>query len=502
MIIFSKAETKISLAREEIIMRISYRFSHITALLFTAGMVHAQVDPGPRGGAPGAGTYYDSLNANEQIFFTQAQLRFQEVDSVSGTIAGETGSGLGPTFNGNSCTMCHAQPAIGGSSPGLKSPQNPVPNPQVALATLDGAANTVPSFISASGPVREARFITVNGQSNGPLDGGVHGLYTIRGRKDAPGCAIAQPNFAQELANHNVIFRIPTPLFGLGLVENTPDATLEANLAANAGQKNQLGIAGTLNISANDGTVTRFGWKAQNKSVMIFAGEAYNVEQGVANEVFMNERSAGPGCVFNSTPEDSSVILYNGSQTGTVSEMSSDVVNFAAFIRLSAPAAPTTASPSEKNGQKLFSSVGCALCHSPSLTTAASPFTGMSNATYAPFSDFALHHMGSNLADGIVQGLAGPDQFRTAPLWGVGQRLFFLHDGRTSDLLQAIEAHESAESSCVVSQSSQQFNANSESYQTSTQNRTCGSEANAVTGNFNALQTSQKQDLLNFLRSL
>jgi CxxC motif-containing protein (DUF1111 family) len=178
------------------------------------------------------------------------------------------------------------------------------------------------------------------------------------------------------------------------------------------------------------------------------------------------------------------------------------VVNFAAFIRLSAAAAPSTASASERNGQKLFTSVGCALCHSPSLTTAASPFTGMSNETYAPYSDFAVHHMGSNLADGIVQGLAGPDEFRTAPLWGVGQRLFFLHDGRTSDLLQAIEAHQSPGSSCVVSQSSQQFNANSESFQASSQNRTCGSEANAVIGNFSALPPSQKQDILNFLRSL
>ena len=350
--------------------------------------------------------------------------------------------------------------------------------------------------------MREARFITVNGQGNGPLDGGVHGLYTIHGRTDARGCSIAQPNFAQELADHNVSLRIPTPLFGLGMVENTPDSALAANLAANTGQKNALGIAGILNTSANDGTVTRFGWKAQNKSLMIFAGEAYNVEQGVANEVFMNERSAVPGCVFNATPEDASVIMNNGSLTGTVSEMSSDVVNFAAFVRLSAPPAPTTSSLSEKNGQRLFSSVGCALCHSPSLTTAASPFTGMSNTTYAPYSDFALHHMGSNLADGIVQGLGGPDQFRTAPLWGAGQRLFFLHDGRTSDLLQAIEAHESQGSGCVVSQSSEQFNANSESFQTSTQNRTCGSEANSVIGIFNALGNSQKQDILNFLRSL
>jgi CxxC motif-containing protein (DUF1111 family) len=494
------------MARKEF-MSILHRISHVATLLCAAGILQAQVDPGPRGGAASAGNYYSSLSASEQMFFTEAQVRFQEIDSVSGNLAGEPGSGLGPTFNGNSCAMCHAQPAVGGSSPGLKSPQNPIANPQVALATLDGANNSVPPFISASGPVREARFITVAGpnaasQSNAQLDGGVHGLYTIQGRKDAVGCNISQPNFARQLANHNVIFRIPTPIFGLGLVENTPDSALAANLAANAGQKNALGIAGALNTFGNDGTVTRFGWKAQNKSLMIFAGEAYNVEQGVANEVFMNERSATPGCVFNSTPEDASVIVYNGGQTGTVSEMSSDVVNFAAFMRLSAAPTPTTSLTSEKNGQRLFTTTGCALCHSPSLTTGASPYTGMSNVTYQPYSDFAIHHMGSNLADGIVQGQAGPDQFRTAPLWGVGQRLFFLHDGRTSDLLQAIEAHEGPGGSCAISQSSQQFNANSESFQTSTQNRACGSEANDVIGNFNGLRSLEKQDILNFLRSL
>ena len=104
----------------------------------------AQQDPGPRPGPATAGGPYPTLNANEQAFFNQAFLRFQEVDTVTGT-----GGGLGPTFNGNSCVMCHTQPAIGGSGPGLASPQNPVPNPQVALATLDGATNFVPSFITA-----------------------------------------------------------------------------------------------------------------------------------------------------------------------------------------------------------------------------------------------------------------------------------------------------------------------------------------------------------------
>ena len=437
--------------------------------------VNGQTDPGPRGGAAGAGLGYPTLNTYETYYFTQALARFQEIDSVSGTEPGTNGSGLGPTFNGNSCAMCHAQPAVGGSSPGLASPQNSVPNPQLALATEYHATNTVPSFITASGPVREARFIS---------DGGVHGLFTIEGRIDAPGCVLPQPAFAQQLQNHNVIFRIPTPVFGLGLVENTPDTVLQANLAANPHLKAAFGIGGSFNTSGNDGTITRFGWKAQNKSLLMFAGEAYNVEMGVSNELFPNERSAVAGCVFNSTPEDATNITdpTSGSNTGTASGMSSDIVNFAAFMRLSAPPAPVTSfsSVSEQTGQSVFNTVGCALCHSSSLTTAASIFTGMSGVTYHPFSDFAIHHMGSNLADGITQGQAGPDEFRTAPLWGLGQRLYFLHDGRTSDLMQAIQAHGCA----------------------SPGNQNCGSEAQAVVRNFNALSSTARQDLLNFLRSL
>ncbi len=76
--------------------------------------------------------------------------------------------------------------------------------------------------------------------------------------------------------------------------------------------------------------------------------------------------------------------------------MSSDVVNFAAFMRLSAPATPAPLSFSAQAGQSVFGSVGCAMCHTPSLQTGPSPYTGMSNVNYNPYSDFALHHMGSN----------------------------------------------------------------------------------------------------------
>src|SRR5580700_4150648 len=453
------------------------RYPHYTCVhisvcfVIAAGICFAQSDPGPRGGPAGAGGPYPTLNPNEMLFFTQALARFEVIDSVTGTEPGSGGGGLGPTFNGNSCAMCHAQPAVGGSSPGLASPQLSVPNPQVALATRYGATDTVPSFITANGPVREARFIS---------DGGVHGLYTIQGRVDASGCTLAQPNFQSALNQNNVIFRIPTPLFGLGLVENTPDATLQANLAASQSAKSSLGIGGSFNTSGNDGTITRFGWKAQNKSLLMFVGEAYNVEQGVSNELFPNERSAVPGCVFNATPEDASNILNQnanstnfGTTLGTASEMSSDTVNFAAFIRLSAPPTPGASTQSTINGAADFNALGCNLCHSPTLTTGSSIFTGMSNVAYHPYSDFALHDMGTALADGIHQGSAGPNQFRTAPLWGLGQRLFFLHDGRTTDLIQAIQSHSSN-----------------------------GSEANLVVRKFNGLKASDVQDLLNFLRSL
>jgi CxxC motif-containing protein (DUF1111 family) len=119
------------------------------------------------------------------------------------------------------------------------------------------------------------------------------------------------------------------------------------------------------------------------------------------------------------------------------------------------------------------------MCHTATLQTGASRFAALSNKTLNPYSDFALHHMGPRLADQISQGAAGGDQFRTAPLWGLGQRLFFLHDGRTADLVEAIEQHSSSANS--------QFPA---------------SEANRVISNYNSLSFSDKQNLLNFLRSL
>src|SRR5216684_2353157 len=133
-------------------------------ILGGAGSVLAQTDPGPRGGTKGAGGPFPALNTNEQAFFNAARGRFQEIDSVSGAVAGEAGVGLGPTFNANSCAACHAEPDVGGTSPnptlGIGTGQ--ANNPEVAMASLDrlpGRNQSVPSFVTATGPVREARFI-------------------------------------------------------------------------------------------------------------------------------------------------------------------------------------------------------------------------------------------------------------------------------------------------------------------------------------------------------
>ena len=420
-----------------------------------ANFVH---DPGVRGGPAGAGGPLPELNAGEKAFFAETRDVFQEVDSVSGTIPGEDGKGLGPRFNMNSCSGCHAQPDVGGTSPFV--------NPQVAVATLDGAKNKVPPFIALNGPVREARFVK---NPDGTPDGGVHDLFVITGRTDAPGCNIAQPDFAGAIAARNIIFRIPTPLFGGGLVEGVPEDGLQTTMAQPSVQKSQVGVSGRFNRTGNDGTITRFGWKAQNKSALLFAGEAYNVEQGVTNEIFPNEREPDRNCQFNGTPEDRTQI---DPVTGAVTEIS-DITSFAAFMRLSDAPKPAPATASTTRGSQVFANIGCALCHTVNQTTGLSAFTGQSNKTFAPYSDFALHDMGQGLADRVSQGAATGSEFRSSPLWGVGQRIFFLHDGRTKDMVQAIKAHASA-----------------------------GSEANAVINNFNMLGSSDQQALINFLRSL
>jgi len=432
-------------------------------------------------GSPGAGNPLNGLRADENAFFLDGQARFAEIEVV----AKGSNNGLGPRFNSNQCFSCHSQPSMGGSSPA----KNPLPE----VAVLDGAKNGLPWFIVPDGPIREARFK----KSNGNGDGEVHDLFVITGRADAPGCNIAQFDFQPagnpltgQGGNPNIIFRIPTPVFGAGLIEAIPDSAILANMRSNLTQKSALGISGhanshlsgNVNLSANDGTITRFGWKAQNKSLLMFAAEAYNVEMGISNQLFPQERDETPACLFTPTPNDTLNFTTTPTTTGNPNTaVISDIEAFANFMRMLAPPTPGPATPASEKGRAAFEKIGCVHCHNPSFTTGAMiasgsstiPSVALSNQTVNLYSDLLVHHMGKGLADGITQGGAGPDEFRTAPLWGIGQRVFFLHDGRTSNLLDAIRAHKSE-----------------------------GSEGNKVIENFNKLSASEQQAIIYFLRSL
>jgi CxxC motif-containing protein (DUF1111 family) len=423
-------------------------------------------DPGPRPTTGAEGAHINGLTTNQTAFFNASRTTFLATEALV--------DGLGPRFNLDSCGGCHSQPATGGTSPAR--------NPQVGIATADGARNTLPSFITTQGPIREARFKL---NPNGTPDGGVHALFVITLRNDGslPGgtnnnCNIAQDDFATAVANNNVSLRIPTPTFGLGLIEEIPDQTILDNLAQGAATKQSLGIGGRVNRNGNDGRVSRFGWKAQNASLMVFSGEAYNVEMGITNESFPNEREDRAGCGFAPTPNDTTKV-----DAATPVDTLSDVEKFAIFMRFLAPPTASTTSPggptSVAAGRNSFLSIGCQLCHTQMLMSGNSTVTALANQQVLLYSDLAIHHMGPGLADGVSQGVAGGDEFRTAPLWGLGQRLFFLHDGRTSDLNAAILAHRSAGNATYPN-----------------------SEANAVVANYQALSVGGQQDLLNFLRSL
>jgi Di-haem oxidoreductase, putative peroxidase len=269
-------------------------------------------DPGVRNdGIAGAGDSYPGLPDPFKNLFTAGQQEFVKTDQV-------LDDGLGPRMNLNSCLGCHANPAPGGSSPEF--------NQQfVFFNASDGVnhnTNKLPSFITEKGPTREARFKrirTAEDPKNAGPDGGVHDLFTIAGMKGAEGCKLEQPEFEEELRHNNVIFRIPTPTFGAGLIEQIPDTAIIADINKVADQdlKKALGIRSKLNIvmsgntrtvqpnkTGNDGTIARFGWKAQNKSLLIFSGEAYNVEMGISNELFQTEREEKENCQFKPTPND------------------------------------------------------------------------------------------------------------------------------------------------------------------------------------------------------
>jgi len=490
-------------------------------------------DSGLRGGPPGAGQPLPGLTAIEQQMFNEGVQRSIQLEAVcddcsdlqlgsfvepskANLVTLTNSSGLGTRFNADQCTVCHNQPALGGSGGFIvpnpedpparyRAPENPMFD---LIPHRKGATNRVPSFITRFGPIREVRFAR---RPDGRPDGGVHQLFTVVGRSDVfppsqPGSCtdaeLPQPDFETEYRNGNLRFRIPLQLFGLGIIDGIQDREIVRRHQESAAVRAQFGIGGIANRSANNGTITRFGWKAQNKSIAMFAGEAYNVEMGITNDIFPQATDETPACTADkSEPNDITRLEPDASRNQDFNNPlhePPDWLMFAMFMRfLDAPkSAPFSASA--VRGQSLFGTgpanpgIGCVACHTATMVTPPRSETpALQNVTAHLYSDLLVHHMGKRLADDITQGLATGDMFRTTPLWGLGQRRFFLHDGHTEDLIKAIEEHFSPGMNCEENDS-----------------RAAGagcygpSEANAVVLRFRALAAADQQAMLDFLRAL
>ncbi len=338
--------------------------------------------PASRFGQPLAG-----LTADQLADFTAGRVEFQNVETIA--------TGLGPIYNNVSCVACHSTPNVGGSS-----------------------AVTVTRFGR-----------TVNGVFDPlvHLDGSLLHAKSIN-----PILREVIPPEANTIAH-----RMTTPLFGAGLIEAIPDATIEANALATKGN----GVIGKVALVTDEATgailVGRFGWKAQHASLLTFAGDAYTNEMGITNRIFPVQ-PAPDGKVallarfvsLTSGPEDVIDPL-----TGKA-----DIDHFNDYMRYLAPPPKGAATAQSIAGGRVFAQVGCADCHTPSMTTGPNAIAALSNQTVELYSDLLLHDMGS-LGDGIAQAAAGTTEMRTSPLWGLSWRKPYLHDGRAQTVDAAIRAH-------------------------------------------------------------
>ncbi len=339
------------------------------------------VDPmRPQVGQPLPGLTTDQLN-----LFLDGLEDFEKVEDVAG--------GLGPTFNNTSCVSCHSAPVAGGAST-----TNVVRFGRVTGTTFD-------ALESLGGTLLQSQAILPEAQEFVPTQANV------------------------------VISRNSTPLFGLGLIDAIPDAAILANVRT-VPVDGVLGKAASVtDVVSGKTRIGRFGWKAQQATLLGFAADAYLNEMGVTNRYFPNENAPNGNAValahtdMIADPEDAPA-------TGLA-----DFERVANFMRYLAPAPVAPLTPSAATGQKLFTSMGCALCHVPALSTGPSADPAFNRKPVKLFSDLLLHDMGA-LGDGIVQGPAGAREMRTSPLWGLRFSAPYLHDGRALTVDQAIRAHD------------------------------------------------------------
>jgi CxxC motif-containing protein (DUF1111 family) len=305
--------------------------------------------------------------------------------------------GLGPAFNGTSCAVCHSVPAVGGTS---------------AISEIRAGRR---------GPRGE--FL--------PLDDGGETLLHLFSLP-SHSCQPIIPPEATVIAR-----RVPIPVFGAGLVEAIPDDTLLA--LEDSSDRNRDGISGRAAMVVDPATgqrrVGRFGWKAQHATLLTFSADAYRNEMGITNDLFREEAAYGVSkermrlCDRLPEPED-----IRDPLTGR-----RGIDNFASFMRFLAPLGRGSIDDNVRSGEPVFAAIGCASCHTPSLTTGPNANPLFDRRQVPLFSDLLLHDIGTG--DGIAQAAAGSEELRTPALWGLRFRRPLLHDGSAATIEDAIRRH-------------------------------------------------------------
>ena len=325
------------------------------------------------------------LTMEQLQLFADGKADFEKTEDVEG--------GLGPIFNESSCVACHRSGATGG-----------------------GSARNVTRF----GLTKNGKFDALEALGGSLL-------------QDQAILPVAKETVPPEA--NTIVHRNSTPLFGLGLIDAIPDDAILRNV-----RKQPIdGVTGkavvTTDIVSGKSRVGRFGWKAQQTSVLAFAADAYANEMGVTNRYFPTE-NAPNGDADKLAKSDFILDPEDAPATGLA-----DFEKVANFMKFLAPPPGVKLTPTATAGQQLFMVAGCAVCHVPSMMTAPSKDPAFDRKEVRLYSDLLLHDMGS-LGDGIVQLPAGAREMRTSPLWGLRYSAPYLHDGRATTVEAAILAHD------------------------------------------------------------
>ncbi|HXF06003.1 MAG TPA: di-heme oxidoredictase family protein [Blastocatellia bacterium] len=390
----------------------------VMALLFVTCWAWAPSGEGTSRQESGAGfgDPLPGLSAEQMALFLEGKEDFEEIEEVA--------DGLGPVFNARGCAECHAVPVTGGS--GITN------EVRVGFRDVDGTFRDVPG-------------------------GSLIQIFSVA------------PDRCQERipAEANVVaFRQVQPLFGIGLIEAIPEEAIVAQ--ADPEDRDGDGISGraarVLDLATNRVRLGRFGWKAQQASLLGFAGDAYLNEMGITNDLAREENPPNGDmarlaeCDSVADPED-----VPDPMTGR-----RGIDNFVNFMQLLGPPPRGPITEAVRRGEQIFTTIGCARCHTPAFQTGDHPIAALSRKTVPLYSDLLLHDVGTG--DGIPQGDAGPTEFRTPPLWGLRMSRPFLHDGSAATIEEAIRRH--------------------------------AGEARRVTERFLMLTPAERADLLAFLESL